>query len=1118
MLSTESTIQLQSTIVINKPITISSFHDEEVGSSYDTYPAAKRKTTITCPDNANEGIFSIKSGGVIIANLEIKDCSDRDRVSPIVIGRCRNTNEGVKIHRVNFVNNRGSSQPVTIETSSKSISCGTLEMKSILFKSNKADKNTVFVKIRSRTDMKDIRVESNTRINNTGYGNAFFLFTTPSRDDAVLTINGLVATGNNIPILEARFGDVKISNSVFKENEVQSVDKGTNQDSSMINDNIGGGRAIIRSDDETSLDIIRSTFNQNSKFGSVIFSTQSVLNILKSDMSSNSGNLNGGVLHLKSSDARITNSTFSDNMSDENGGVVYAIETSYFTVQRSTFVNNTAREGGCFYIEASNFRIVKSTFQRNKASVDGGAIRLERGGVKCRNSTFEYNTALDDGGAFNIETATYVDWRGVIFRFNQAAFGSAVRIVKCREKVLWRDVDFRHAVVGLTGAASYIDDSNVTIIGAYFQNNTAPYGGALYAQSFDIIIKNAVFVNNSAHVMGGAISGDNGTITFEDAIFIENSSTLGGALHFYNTTFTASEVSFLHNNASEGAGLLCKESEVKIRPRSDDGVKQLKPVSKRVKPHRSFGIYARDNRAIDSGGVIAAKVSNVQISFGRFQDNSAPEGGAIQITSNKKKSFQITNCTFNGNVADIRGGGIAARASDGDLSVNLSSIKFNKCISDQGGAIFFTSVNTIIEDCTFASNTAADGGAGVIQKSRIVLSDGETFTNRKSTKEIKVTVKDCNFMKNKAGTRGGALMLEGELIADRQFIMSEDVSKGFKYAEDGFSVTIEYVKLTENRAYSEGGAIYGQAINLDIQNVKVRDNIAAEGGGLHLVQSSFEISGSVIANNRAESGGGGSKIAQESNGNISSTLIADNHVTKEGEGGGISVSGSTVKCRDLLVKGNNATFGGGISLMLGTERDLIVKHVVIDSRLLCFNCTLVENEASQSGGGLNIQSQDTNNTVIAQLENCVLQNNIADVFGGGIHFSRPVDRSKNKSKTSNGYLVIVNSNFTNNAAGRSGRSLISYDRYKVLAECSVSTNTAKQYDFLHATQAEQLRDKNTGYCPQWTEELHTKNVSVFFSCEDVCIVRKDDRCEELNDVLSQYWKCSGGDSRYNGVA
>eukprot|EP00210_Caulerpa_lentillifera_P007465 g7135.t1 len=1117
MLSTEYTIQPESTITINKSIIISGFHDQVVDQFDGTYPAAQNKAVITCPKNTSQGIFHITSGGVTIANLEIRDCSERDKVSPVVIGKCKDSNEGgVQIHHVDFVNNSGSSHPVAINVLSPSSSCGVLEMTDVSFRNNNAGDKTVFVKLPSKTYMKDIRIKNNQQMNNSGQGNKSFLFTVTNREILSLTIDNLVAIGNSVPILEARSGIVNILNSVFTENEVRTEDIGSTQDSSMIQfssvsraiirdcwfgDNVGGGQTIILSDKVTSLKILKSTFSQNSQFGSIVRSAESEVKIRHSDMVSNIGRLSGGVLHLENSIATITNCTFSDNMSDESGGAIYAVKDSNIRVHESWFKKNTAREGGCFYIEESNITIIKSIFQKNIAKVDGGAIRLERGGVTCDNSDFTYNTALDDGGAFNIEAATYVYWTGVRFSYNQAAFGSAVRIVKSKQNIVWKDVDFRHAFVGLTGAAAYIDDSNVTIDGAFFQNLTAPYGGALYAQSFEIIIKNARFENNNAHVMGGAISGDTGKITFENVTFIENSSTLGGALHFYNTALKASDISFENNTASEGAGLLCKESNVSIGPVTN--TKGRIPSSGVVQLNSSFGIYAFNNTGIDSGGAIAAKESNLSISYGAFVDNSAPEGGAIQVTSTKDNSFNIMNSLFEKNVADVRGGGIAARASDGDLSVNLSSIKFNKCISDQGGAIFFTSVNTEIEDCTFDSNAAADGGAGVIQKSRIVLSDGETFTNRKSTKEIKVTVKNCNFMKNKAGTRGGALMLEGELKADRQFIMSEDVSKGFKYAEDGFSVTIEYVKLTKNRAYSEGGAIYGKAINLNIQNVKVTDNIAAEGGGLHLVQSSFEISGSVIRNNQAETGGGGSKVAQESNGNISSTLIADNHVTKEGEGGGISISGSNVKCWDLFVKGNNAVFGGGISIMLGTERDSIVKHLVINSRFLCLNCTLVENEASQSGGGLNIQSQDTNNTVIAQLENCELQNNSAGVFGGGIHFSRPVDRSKNKSKTSNGYLVIVNSNFTNNAAGRSGRSLISYDRYKVLAECSLSTNKTKQYDFLNATHAEQLRYENTGYCPQWTEELHTKNVSVVSSYVKRCngTVENDDSWRTINDSL-----------------
>eukprot|EP00210_Caulerpa_lentillifera_P007467 g7137.t1 len=1082
MLPINVTIQLKSAITINKSITITAFHEERVDTSNDTYPTAEKKTTLICPEDTTQGIFKILSGGVNLANLELRDCSDLEKTSPVVIGDCtEHDDSGVKIHHVDFVNNIDSSHPVAINTLSESLSCGVLEMTDVSFRDNKAGDNTAFVKLRSTTVMRDIRVRNNQRINDTAEGVRLVQFTTTEKQNDSLTIDNLVAIGNSVPILEASFGVVTISSSVFIENEVKSENGGNNQDSAMIrlssvskavikdclfSNNVGGGRAIIQSDKVTSLKISNSTFK---------------VKIRHSDMVSNTGRLSGGVLHLENSNATITDSTFSENISDESGGAVYAVKDSNIRVRGSRFEKNSAREGGCFHIEESDVSILKSSFKRNEAKIDGGAIRLERGGLRCRHSTFTHNTALDDGGAFNIESAKHVNWRDVHFSYNRATFGSSARIVKCKNDVLWKNVNFQNSTVGLTGAAAYIDDSKVIIDGATFQNLTAPYGGALYAQSFDITIKNALFKNNHAHVMGGAMSGEIGNITFKDTTFIENSSMLGGALHFYNSTFNASEIRFLNNTASEGAALLFKDSNVSIGPWP--GVKSNIPSSR--ESSFSFGIFAFNNTGIDNGGAIAAKDSNMNISYGAFVDNSAPEGGAIQVTSIKDNAFSITDSLFEGNVADIRGGGIAARTSDGNLSAILFSVQFKKCIADEGGAIFFTSVNAVIENCTFDSNAADDGGAAFIQKSRTVLSDEETFNNRSVTQTISVAVKNCHFTSNKANTRGGALMLRGELLADRQFITSENGTKGLRYAEDGFNVEMESVNFSNNRAYTKGGAIHGKAVNLTMHNATVEANNASEGGGAYLIQSVFNISDSKIIGNQAENGGGGIKATQESNGIISFTMIINNKVTKEGEGGGLCISGCTVKGQDLYVEGNSATLGGGVSLALITERDSIVEQQDADSRFLCLSCIFMNNNASMSGGGVNIQHQNSNIVVVAQLENCTFKDNSAEVFGGGIHYDNLAHHQETKNETSNGYLVILNSSFTNNTAGRSGGSLYSFNSHRVFVNCPLSTHNTHGFDFLTKIEAER-RLKDLVQCPQWREEVNQNNSPGVSSYVKIC--------------------------------
>eukprot|EP00210_Caulerpa_lentillifera_P007459 g7129.t1 len=1027
MLSSNSTIQLESTILINKQVTISGFHYQEADLLDVTYPASKRKTVVTCPENSIHDIFNINSGGAIVTNLEARDFMSPKNAFPAAIEECRNNIGGLKPHHVDFVSNTSSLQPVTVHTLPGSISCGALEMTDILFQGNKAGNHRVFVKIQFETIMKNIRIGNSQPKNGNEQENNFFLITIMEKHKDILTINSLAAIGYSVPIIKARFGVVNILGSVFEENKFNMEDNKIKLDASMIqfssaskvtirdclfNNNVGGGQGVILSDNMSSIEILNSALSQNSKHANVIFTAELEIKTKYWDLVSNIGRLSGGVLHMEDSNATITNSTFSENMSDDSGGAVYAVKNSNIRVQESRFKKNQAREGGCFHIEESDVSILRSSFKQNKAKVDGGAIRLERGGVLCRNSDFTYNTALDDRGAFNIENATYVDWTGVRFSNNHATFGSSVRVVKCKNNVLWKDVNFQNSTVGLTGAAAYTDASKVIIDGAIFQNLTAPYGGALYAQSFNITIKNAFFENNHARVMGGAISVEIGTIIFKNITFIENSSMLGGALHFYNSNFIASDISFEKNTAFDGAGLLFKHSNVSIGPWP--GVNSNLPASGMAQWSLSFGISDFNNTGVDNGGA--------------FMDNSAPEDGAI----------------------------------------------------------FITSVNAVVENYAYDSNADDDGGAAFIQKSGTVLSDEETFNNRSVTQTIGVEVKNCCFISNKAGTRDGAIMLRGELLANMQFITSTNGTKGFRYVENGFNVEIKSVNFSNNRVYTEGGAIHGKAVNLIMRNATVMNNGATEGGGACLVQTVFSISGSKIISNQAENGGGGIKATQESHGIISSTMIINNKVTKQGEGGGLRTSGCTVKGQDLYVEGNHATFGGGVSLALVTERDSIVEQQDADSRFLCLSCIFINNKAFTSGGGLNIQHQNSNSTVVAQLVNCTLEDDNVEVFGGGIHVGKPAGHLDTTNEAPCGYLVILNTNFTRNRARRSEGSLIPYERYENVVDFLSAPDSMSLFNFSNTKEVWSLHSCNTSYHPQWNERINAKKIPTVSSYVNRC--------------------------------
>eukprot|EP00210_Caulerpa_lentillifera_P007458 g7128.t1 len=363
----------------------------------------------------------------------------------------------------------------------------------------------------------------------------------------------------------------------------------------------------------------------------------------------------------------------------------------------------------------------------------------------------------------------------------------------------------------------------------------------------------------------------------------------------------------------------------------------------------------------------------------------------------------------------------------------------------EGGAINGRAVNLSTHNMTVNNNRAPVGGGIHLREAFFHISNSRVVENR-------------------AENSGGGI----DVIQDSGGTIISTLIRGNQITENGY-----------------GGGISVSNSSVNFCEIHVWRNNATIGGGLHLSQTTFNICDSDILNNEAESSGGGIKVTQKSNGIISSTEIINNRIKKEGEGGGMSISGSTVKGRYLSVKGNSAAFGGGISLALVTERDSIVEQQDADSKLLCLNCIFANNSASSSGGGLNIHHQNSIITVIAQLENCIFKDNSAEVFGGGIHYDNLVHHLEIKNKTSNEYLVILNSSFANNTAGRSGGSLYSFNSHRVFVNCSLSTHNTHGFDFLTKIEAEQ-RLKDLVQCPQWREEVNQNNSPRVSSYVKIC--------------------------------
>ena len=197
--------------------------------------------------------------------------------------------------------------------------------------------------------------------------------------------------------------------------------------------------------------------------------------------------------------------------------------------------------------------------------------------------------------------------------------------------------------------------------------------------------------------------------------------------------------------------------------------------------------FSRHN-ATNRGGAVFISGENTNVIDSKFSDaHAVSQAGAIYLGSHT----YVFNSTFENNTAHDGGamynnGGTATIAYS-----NFTNNTANKSSGAHGGAIFWKggSSNDVIVGCYFVNNSAPTseslGGA-------IYCDNGGQAT-------FGTVVKDSVFDNNYAGRHGGAI--------------------DWYRADDGL---IENCNFTNNRAHSDGGAIYAGADSSDGENLTIK--------------------------------------------------------------------------------------------------------------------------------------------------------------------------------------------------------------------------------------------------------------------------------------------------------
>ena len=332
-----------------------------------------------------------------------------------------------------------------------------------------------------------------------------------------------------------------------------------------------------------------------------------------------------GVIYANGGTLEMTNVTASGNSASSGGVLFVSGASTNVTVNNSTFSGNSASKGGVISLTNGTLTINGSTFTSNTATT-GGAVYNEKGTLTVTDTTFTSNSATKNGGAIGMAGGTLTVSGNTSFKLNTADnYAGAVY------------------VSSITDDKDVTTYSTATFTGGIFEENTAPYGGAIYISAGCTVNTDGTsFIKNNATTNGGAIyQNANSKLEITNTSFTQNSAkSNGGAVSVNDAEFILNNGNTFTSNTAGGHG----------------GAVYLTASPMTATGKNIF----EENTAVNHGGAIyltyynladGTKDAAVLTADGaEFKNNKAMCGGAISIRTACEAN--LTNVTLTGNTVE----------------------------------------------------------------------------------------------------------------------------------------------------------------------------------------------------------------------------------------------------------------------------------------------------------------------------------------------------------------------------------------------------------------------------------------------------------------------------------
>ena len=610
----------------------------------------------------------------------------------------------------------------------------------------------------------------------------------------------------------------------------------------------------------------------------------------------------GGSLTLIESELSSSEATTAANHTRQTG--IY-LKDSAARIENCKFRNNKGENGAVLFAVRSVVNISASSFESNVAKRGGALCLSEDTSASISNCTFLSNAASDGdvsgGGCLWCEDGTLVVANTTMEKCSTSGAGGAM--VLHHTVMMLSDLEISSSRAGEDGGGIFMADSFVTGTRLTLSDNKAgdEGGGICMEDKSRISVTTGTMRNNSARSGGAVCARTDVSSSFRNIRFLENAAMEnGGSFRLYGSTMDVKNCTFESGRAEHGGFIAARDNAAMSISRS------------------TF-----KNGTAQYGGCVHIQLGNCTFMDVDFRKcRSIIDGGVMRIAN---ATVAITNAAMISNRADDDGGCVFAEFSD--VSGRQWIVDDNSA-GDHAGAVltrFFSNFSLI--NATFNRSSADNGGV--------------VFSESNST----VRFVNVSFQNSDVVTEGGSLYIDASnaTFRDCRFEKSRAENGGFIYAKRDSSMTIDATEMTRGDG-DRGGCLrmvggHLVVLNSTFQYCRSSD----DGGALHLIDLTADISNSNLSLNLALSGG--AVFAEHVKLAGSGLVVEDNKA--DGVGGALRCAQSTISVKNTRFQNNTATNGGAV-------------HQIASAIGTFVNVTFSQNNCSENGGSLFVSGSELN--------------------------------------------------------------------------------------------------------------------------------------------------------------